>query len=172
MKGAANHSVVRDQIASKEDMAFTEEKFGKQLATSKLKLEEILELPTRGYMEGTSLVYELIGGLIKRLKISKDGTLNHLIDADRDLEYIKQWNAHNSEVIQPFRIARHQIKKKMDEFAKEETQMEVEKQLYVQHRVSEEQNEAQITTTKGNRRGHDRTTNTGGRVVLKKTLLC
>ena len=77
-KRAPNHSVVRDQIASKEDMAFTEEKFSKQLAKFKLKLEEILELPTRGYMEGTSLVYELIGGLIKRLKISKDGTLNHL----------------------------------------------------------------------------------------------
>ena len=123
-------------------------------------------------MEGTSLAYELIGGLIKRLQISKDGTTSHLIDANRDLEYIKQWNAHNKEVIQPFRIARHQIKKKIDEFAKEETQMEVEKQLYVQHRVSGEQNEAQFTTTKGNRRGHDRTTNTGGRVVLKKTLLC
>ena len=78
-------------------------------------------------MEGTLLAYELIGGLIKRLKISKDGTLNHLIDADRDLEYIKQWNAHNKEVIQPFRIASHQIKTKMDEFAKEETQTKVEK---------------------------------------------
>ena len=33
-------------------------------------------------------------------------------------------------------------------------------------------NEGQITTTKGNRRGHDTTTNTGGRVVLKKTRLC
>ena len=80
---AANHSVERDQIASKEDMAFTEEKFSKQRATSKLKLEEILELSTRGYMEGTSLACELIGGLIKRLKILKDGTINHLIDANR-----------------------------------------------------------------------------------------
>ena len=86
-------------------------------------------------MEGTLLTYELIGGLIKRLKISMDGTLNHIIDADRDLENIKQWNAHNKEVIQPFRIARHQIKTKMDEFAKEETQTKVEKQLCVQQRV-------------------------------------
>ena len=67
--------------------------------------------------------------------VQQDGTINHLIDANRDLEYIKQWNAHNKEVIQPFRIARHQIKTKMDEFAKEETQTKVEKQLYVQHRV-------------------------------------
>ena len=54
-KQAANHSVVRDQIASKKDMAFTEEKFSKQLAISKLKLEEIMELPTSGYMEDISL---------------------------------------------------------------------------------------------------------------------
>ena len=60
-KQAANHSVVRDQIASKKDMAFTEEKFSKQLAISKLKLEEILELPTSGYMEDISLAYEQIG---------------------------------------------------------------------------------------------------------------
>lgn len=32
--------------------------------------------------------------------------------------------------------------------------------------------EAQITTTKGNQRGHDTTTTTGGRMVLKKTRLC
>ena len=37
-KRAANHSVVRDEIASKEDMAFTKEKFSKQLAISKLNL--------------------------------------------------------------------------------------------------------------------------------------
>ena len=96
-KQAANHSVVRDQIASKKDMAFTEEKFSKQLAVSKLNLEEIMELPTSGDMEDISLAYEQIGGLIKRLEILKDGTLNHLIDADRDVKCIKQWNAHNKE---------------------------------------------------------------------------
>ena len=41
-------------------------------------------------MEDISLAYEKIGGLIKRLEISKDGTTSHLIDSDRDLEYIKQ----------------------------------------------------------------------------------
>ena len=70
---------------------------GKQLAISKLKLEEIMELPTTGYMEDISLPYEQIAGLIKRLEISKDGSTSHLIDSDRDLEYIKQWNAHNKE---------------------------------------------------------------------------
>ena len=45
-------------------MAFTKEKFSKQLAISKLKLEEILELPTGGHMEDISLTYEQIGGLL------------------------------------------------------------------------------------------------------------
>ena len=62
-KRVANHSVVRDQIATEKDMAFTEEKFSKQLAISKLKLEEILKLPTGGYIEDISLAYEQIGGL-------------------------------------------------------------------------------------------------------------
>ena len=48
-------------------------------------------------MEDISLAYEETGGLIKRLEISKDGATSHLIDSDRDLEYIKQWNAHNKE---------------------------------------------------------------------------
>ena len=48
-------------------------------------------------MEGNSLAFEQIGGLLKRLKIPRDGTTSHLIDADRDVKYIKQWNAHNKE---------------------------------------------------------------------------
>jgi len=43
-------------------MAFTEEKFSKQLAIAKLKLEEILELSTSGYNKDISLTYEQIGG--------------------------------------------------------------------------------------------------------------
>ena len=54
-------------------MAFTEEKFSKQLAIAKLKLEEILELSASGYNEDISLAHEQIGGLIKRLEISKWG---------------------------------------------------------------------------------------------------
>jgi len=54
-------------------MAFTEEKFSKQLAIAKLKLEELLELSASGYNEDISLAYEQIGGLIKRLEISKWG---------------------------------------------------------------------------------------------------
>ena len=48
-------------------------------------------------MEGNSLGSEQIGGSIKRLKIPKYGMTSHLIDADRDVKYVKQWNAHNKE---------------------------------------------------------------------------
>ena len=52
-------------------MAFTEEKFSKQLAVAKIKLEEILELSTSGYVEDISLANKQIGvdiafGKIKR----------------------------------------------------------------------------------------------------------
>ena len=67
---------------------------------------------------------------------------------DKDLEHIKQWTADNKEVIQPFRDARHQIKKRMDEFAKEETQAGLEKQLYVQQKVSEEQTRLRLQQQK------------------------
>ena len=76
-KRAANDSVVRDQIASKEDMAFTEEKFSKQLAISKLNssskkywnclLVDIWRAPhsRTSWLEDQSNVW-LIGRLIKR----------------------------------------------------------------------------------------------------------
>ena len=44
-KQAANHSAVRDQIASKKDMAFAEEKFSKQLAISKLSSKKYWNCP-------------------------------------------------------------------------------------------------------------------------------
>lgn len=129
-------------------MAFTEEKFTKQLAVAKIKLEEILELSTSGYVEDISLANEQIGALISRLEKSKDGTIDYLIEIDKELEYIKQWTADQKVAIQPFRDARHGIKKKLDEFTKDETQGALEKQLYVQQKVSEEQTKLKLQQQK------------------------
>ena len=49
-------------------MAFTEEKFNKQLAVANIKLEEISELSNSGYVEDISLANEQIGALISRLE--------------------------------------------------------------------------------------------------------
>ena len=129
-------------------MAFTEEKFTKQLAVAKIKLEEILELSTSGYVEDISLANEQIGALISRLEKSKDGTIDYLTEIDKELEYIKQWTADQKVAIQPFRDARHGIKKKLDEFTKDETQGALEKQLYVQQKVSEEQTKLKLQQQK------------------------
>ena len=96
-------------------MAFTEEKFSKQLAVANIKLEEISELSNSGYVEDISLANEQIGALISRLEKSKDGTIDYLIKTDKELEYIKQWTADQKVAIQPFRDARYGIKKKLDE---------------------------------------------------------
>ena len=129
-------------------MAFMEERFSKQLAIAKFKLEEIMGLSASECMKDISLAYDQIGELIQRLERSRDGTTDYLIEMDKDLEYIKQWTADNKEVIQPFRDARHQIKKRMDEFAEEETQVELKKQLYVQQKVSEEQTRLRLQQQK------------------------
>ena len=153
-------------------MAFTEEKFDKQLAIAKLKVEEILELSTSGYNEDILLAYEQIGGLIKPLETSKDRTIDYLVDMDKDLEHIKQWTANQKEAIQPFRDARYQIKKRMDEFSKEETQAELDKQLYVQQKVSEEQTKLRLQQQKEIRPGgHASTTTARGRMVHEETRL-
>ena len=44
-------------------------------------------------MEDISLANEQIGALISRLEKSKDGTIDYLIETDKELEYIKQWTA-------------------------------------------------------------------------------
>ena len=129
-------------------MAFTEEKFNKQLAVANIKLEEISELSNSGYVEDISLANEQIGALISRLEKSKDGTIDYLIETDKELEYIKQWTADQKVAIQPFRDARYGIKKKLDEFTKDETQEALEKQLYVQQKVSEEQTKLKLQQQK------------------------
>ena len=50
---------------------------------------------------------------------------------DKDLEYIKQWTMDHKEDILPFRDVRVQIKSKMEEIARKETELELEKQLYI-----------------------------------------
>lgn len=90
-------------------------------------------------MEDISLANEQIGALISRLEKSKDGTIDYLIETDKELEYIKQWTANQKVAIQLFRDARYGIKKKLDEFTTDETQEALEKQLYVQQKVSKEQ---------------------------------
>ena len=60
-------------------MAFTEDKFNKQLEVAKLKLEEIRELSLSEHMEDISLAHDQIGALITRLEKSKEGTVEYLI---------------------------------------------------------------------------------------------
>ena len=71
-------------------MAYTEEKFNKQMAIADLKLEEIWGLAASEETEDVSITYEWIGELIKRLEKSKDATTEYLMESDKDLEYIKQ----------------------------------------------------------------------------------
>ena len=125
-------------------MAQTEGKFRKQLEVAKLKLDEIEETLASGNAEDISGTYEQIGELIKRLEKSKDATADYLMETDKDLEYIRQWTMDHKEDISPFRKVRDQIKAKMEEIARKEAELELEKQLYIQHKVNEEQTKLKL----------------------------
>ena len=125
-------------------MAQTEDKFRKQLEVAKLKLDEIEETLASGNAEDISGTYEQIGELIKRLEKSKDATADYLMETDKDLEYIRQWTMDHKEDISPFRKVRDQIKAKMEEIARKEAELELEKQLYIQHKVNEEQTKLKL----------------------------
>ena len=118
------------------------------MEVAKLKLHEIEEILASGNAEDVFGAYEQIGELIKRLEKSKDATADYLMEADKDLEYIKQWTMDPKEDILPFRNFRAQIKSKMEEIARKETELELEKQLYIEQGEGRA-NEAQIASTKG-----------------------
>ena len=50
----------------------------------------------------------------------------------------------HKEDISPFRKVRAQIKGKMEEIAHKETELELEKQLYIQNKVNEEQTKLKL----------------------------
>ena len=120
-------------------MAYTEEKFNKQMAIADLKLEKIWGLATSEETEDVSIAYERIGELIKRLEKSKDATTEYLMESDKDLEYIKQWTTDHKGLIQPFREACIQIRKQMEEITEREAQVELHKQLHIQQKINEKQ---------------------------------
>ena len=120
-------------------MAYTEEKFNKQIAIADLKLEEIRELSTSEDTEDVSIAYEQIGELIKRLEKCKDETAEYLLEADKDFEHIKQWTMEQKGRIQPFREARLQIRKRLEEITEKESQVTLDKQLHIQQKINEEQ---------------------------------
>ena len=129
-------------------MAFTEDKFNKQLEVAKLKLEEIRELSLSEHMEDISLAHDQIGALIANLEKSKEWTVEYLIELDKDLEYIKTWQTENKGAFQPFRDARLNIKKKLDEYITAENQAELDKQLYVSQKINEEQTRLKLRQQK------------------------
>ena len=84
-------------------MAYTEEKFSRQLTLAELKLEEIVELSGSENTRDISFAYEQIEELIKRLEKAKNDTAEYFLETDRDLEYVKKWTTIQKGSIKSFR---------------------------------------------------------------------
>ena len=150
-------------------MAFTEEKFKRQLAIAEVKLEEIIEISKSEDTGDIASAYEQIGELIKRLEKSKDDTAEHLLESETELEKVKQWTVQQKGSILVFREARTRIRKQLDEATEKETQLKLEKELLIQRRRGGGAVKIQITTTTRNGGGSCTTATTRGRVVQKET---
>lgn len=116
-----------------------EEKFTKLIAVAELRLKEIRENAADEDTGDVSLAYEQLGELIKRVEKAKEATTDLLMEQDKDFDYIKQWTEKYKGAIQPFREARAHLKQQIEKIADKEVQEKLEKELYIQHKMNEEQ---------------------------------
>ena len=117
----------------------TEVKFKTLLAVSELRLNEIEEFIVSEDIDDIKNAYEQLDELIKRLEKAKNDTIEYLVEQGKELEFMKDWAAMQKGVLVPFRDVRAKIKKQMEKIIDKETQEKLNRELYIQQRVNEEQ---------------------------------
>ncbi len=74
-----------------------------------------------------------------RLEKAKNDTIEYLLKQGNDLAFMKSWAGTQKGVLVPFRDVRVRIKKQMEKITDKETQEKLNRELYIQQRVNEEQ---------------------------------
>lgn len=116
----------------------SEAKHNKCVILEKIKLAEAVELGGTDNQEDVALAHEKIVQSIKRLETSKDETLQHLMDDNKDLDYIKEWSATQKECIAEFRKARDHCKSHVEELQRHEREQQLQIQINEQRQVNTE----------------------------------
>ena len=106
---------------------------------SELRLNEIEEFIVSEDIDDIKNAYEQLDELIKRLEKAKNDTIEYLVEQGKELEFMKDWAATQKGVLVPFRDVRAKIKKQMEKIIDKETQEKLNRELYIQQRVNEEQ---------------------------------
>ena len=117
----------------------SEDKYEKQLAFAEMRLDEIMEEATKDGTGDVAFACEQQGQIIKRMENAREATVDSLMEAEKDINYIKQWTAKCKASLQPFKEARLKLKNKMDEINENAIQEKLRKELFIQQKVNEEQ---------------------------------
>ena len=117
----------------------SEVKHEKCVTLKKIKMTEVEELADTNSEDDVALAYEKAVESIKRLELSKDNTLQSLVDDNKDLEYIEEWSAKQKDCIAQFRQQRDRCKKKLDELKNKGREEKLKRDIEDQRRVNFEQ---------------------------------
>ena len=102
-------------------------------------MTEVEELADTNSEDDVALAYEKAVESIKRLELSKDNTLQSLVDDNKDLEYIKEWSAKQKDCIAQFCQQRDRCRKKLDELKNKGPEEKLKRDIEDQRRVNFEQ---------------------------------
>ena len=117
----------------------SEVKHEKCVTLEEIKMTEVEELADTNSEDDVALAYEKAVESIKRLELSKDNTLQSLVDDNKDLEYIKEWSAKQKDCIAQFRQQRDRCRKKLDELKNKGREEKLKRDIEDQRRVNFEQ---------------------------------
>jgi len=124
------------------------DKHDQLLGFSNLKLEEISKTWKNCDQEDLELYYNKICGLIRKLEISIDETVERMLESERTLDEIKNWSVQQKEGLQMFRELRGQINLTLDEGRRQEEDEKAQRELDKQRAINKEIMEARLAEQK------------------------
>ncbi len=117
----------------------TTEKHEKNVSLAKINLSEAEDLIATNNPDDMAMAYEKLGEIIKRLELSKDKTMQYLMEKDEDLENLKAWAEKQKDCIRSFRKSRDNCKQRLDNLRAQKQEETFQHELETQKRINDEQ---------------------------------
>ena len=105
------------------------EKYTLELETSKLILEDSEDVLDLGEREDVVLAFERVCNMIKRLEKSKVDTTEAMLNEEKTLDEVREWNKKQKEEMEPLQEMRKRLKDKMEKFNEVESQQKQQREL-------------------------------------------
>ena len=126
----------------------TEAKYEKQVTLAKINLSEAEDLIARNNLDDTAMAYAKLGEIIKRLELSKDNTMQYMMENDSDLETLKAWADKQKDCILSFGKARDNCKQQMDKLKVQQQEEAIRGELENKKKINDEQLKFQLQQEK------------------------